>query len=323
MNEQQIMVSVCCLAYNHAKFIGKCLDGFVKQKTNFKFEVLIHDDASTDGTQDIIREYEKKYPDIIKPIYQTENQYSKGIKISRTYQYPRAKGKYIALCEGDDYWFDENKLQLQYEALERNKNAVFCAHKVELINESGVSLHKYYPRTDLDKYNISPVEMMDYMVEFDSYPFQTSSYFVRKEVVIDMINSNPEFMSIAPTGDVVLMLYSIIKGNFLYINRPMSCYRENSLGSWNNKQSNELRIINMKISIDSLLSYDIYTKKKFHVQIEKIIKQYEYKCFLFEKKYNIIVQKEFRELLKKEPIKVRLYCYLSASVPFVIKLLGK
>ena len=88
------------------------------QKTNFRFEVLIHDDASTDNTANIIREYEARYPDIIKPIYQKENQYSKGVKIGQTYLYPNAKGKYIAECEGDDYWTDPLKLQKQVEILE-------------------------------------------------------------------------------------------------------------------------------------------------------------------------------------------------------------
>lgn len=115
-------VSICCLTYNHTLFIRQCIDGFIMQKTKFPFEVLIHDDASTDGTADIIREYELKYPDIIKPIYQTQNQYSKGILISRKYNYSRAKGKYIAMCEGDDYWTDPDKLQRQIDLLENNKN---------------------------------------------------------------------------------------------------------------------------------------------------------------------------------------------------------
>ena len=102
MSEKTPLVSVCTLAYNHEPYIRECLDGILMQKTNFAFELLIHDDASTDGTADIIREYETKYPDIIKPIYQTENQYRKRIRINSTYNFPRAKGKYIALCEGDD-----------------------------------------------------------------------------------------------------------------------------------------------------------------------------------------------------------------------------
>ena len=115
-----VLVSICCITYNHAPYIRQCLDGFIMQKTNFKYEILIHDDASTDGTADIIREYEAKYPDIFKPIYQTENQYSKGKNISATYNWPRAIGKYIAQCEGDDYWTDPLKLQKQVDFLEAN-----------------------------------------------------------------------------------------------------------------------------------------------------------------------------------------------------------
>jgi glycosyltransferase involved in cell wall biosynthesis len=103
----EIMVSVSCCAYNHEKYIRKCLDGFVRQKTNFKFEVIVHDDASTDNTAEIIREYEKLYPNIIKPIYQKENQYSQGISIKKQYMLPKLQGKYIATCEGDDWWIDD------------------------------------------------------------------------------------------------------------------------------------------------------------------------------------------------------------------------
>jgi glycosyltransferase involved in cell wall biosynthesis len=105
------------------------------QKTNFPIEVLIHDDASTDGTADIIREYEQEYPDIIKPIYQTENQHSKGIYISRTYNYPRINGKYFAMCEGDDYWTDEYKLQKQVDFLEANEDFSICFHPVKVYSE--------------------------------------------------------------------------------------------------------------------------------------------------------------------------------------------
>ena len=110
---EDIKVSVCCLVYNHEKYLRQCLDSLLMQETNFKYEILIHDDASTDGSADIIREYESKFPDIIKPIYQTENQYSKQVQISWTYQYPRARGKYLAWCEGDDFWSDKKKLQKQ------------------------------------------------------------------------------------------------------------------------------------------------------------------------------------------------------------------
>lgn len=115
------LVSICCLAYNHGPYIRQCIEGFLMQKTTFPIEILIHDDASTDNTAEIIREYEAKFPIIIKPIYQIENQYSKGVGVSRVFQFPRAKGKYIALCEGDDYWIDPLKLQKQIEFLEMHQ----------------------------------------------------------------------------------------------------------------------------------------------------------------------------------------------------------
>jgi len=106
------------------------------QITTFPIEIIIHDDASIDNTSDIIREYEIKYPEIIKPIYQTENQWSKGIKPSPTYVWPRARGKYIALCEGDDYWTDPHKLQKQVDFMENHQEYSLCSHRYSIYNSS-------------------------------------------------------------------------------------------------------------------------------------------------------------------------------------------
>src|SRR5690554_4624359 len=117
------LVSISCITYNHAPYIRQCLEGFLMQQCDFEYEILIHDDASTDGTSDIIREYQKKYPEIIKPIIQKENQWSQGVRgMMARFNFPRAKGKYIALCEGDDYWTDPLKLQKQVDFLEKNPN---------------------------------------------------------------------------------------------------------------------------------------------------------------------------------------------------------
>ena len=125
MNQEEksskpLMVTIRCITYNHAPYIRQCLEGFVIQKTNFRFEAIVHDDASTDGTADIIREYAEKYPDIIKPIYETENQYSKHDGSLRRIMDAHMHGKYVALCEGDDYWIDPLKLQKQVDFLEAN-----------------------------------------------------------------------------------------------------------------------------------------------------------------------------------------------------------
>ena len=98
------MVSICCAAFNHAPYIAEALESFLAQ--DVPIEILVHDDASTDGTQDILRDYARRYPDVVRPLFETENQYSRGVAIDPTFNYPRARGKYIALCEGDDCWCD-------------------------------------------------------------------------------------------------------------------------------------------------------------------------------------------------------------------------
>lgn len=130
------LVSISCLTYNHAPFVRKCLDGFLMQKTTFPFEILIHDDCSTDGTDLIIREYTEKYPDIIKPLYETENKYSNGYrgKMDITFNYSRAQGKYIASCEGDDYWTDPLKLQKQVDFMEANPEYSVTFHRCKHYN---------------------------------------------------------------------------------------------------------------------------------------------------------------------------------------------
>lgn len=130
-----MVVSICCLTYNHSPYIGQCIEGFLMQKCNFNFEVLIHDDASTDGTSEIIQKYQEKFPKIIKPIVQTENQWSNGKRLNIRFNFPRAQGKYIALCEGDDYWTDPLKLQRQVDFMEENEDYAVVGHNRHILKE--------------------------------------------------------------------------------------------------------------------------------------------------------------------------------------------
>ena len=126
--DNDVKVSVLCLAYNHEKYIEKALKSMVCQKTNFKFEILVHDDASTDNTPNIIKKYAEQYPELIKPIFQTENQYSKGVEIVSECIVPCATGKYFAFLECDDCWCDENNLQLQFDFMESHPECSLCVH---------------------------------------------------------------------------------------------------------------------------------------------------------------------------------------------------
>ncbi len=126
MRHHPILLSVISQCYNHEPYLYKCLDGFVSQQTNFKFHSVVHDDASTDGSASILRDFVKRHPQIITPIFQTENQYSK--KNSQMGPMIRAKlqGKYITWCEGDDYWIDPLKLQKQVDYLEAHPEYAMC-----------------------------------------------------------------------------------------------------------------------------------------------------------------------------------------------------
>lgn len=214
------MVSICCITYNHEPYIRECLEGFMMQKTSFPFEVLIHDDASTDKSAEIIREYEQKYPDIIKPIYQTENQYSKGVGISITYQFSRAKGKYIAMCEGDDYWTDPFKLQKQVDFLEENLDYVICFHSAYIVDDNNNIISEFNEDLVPDTTDIKDLITKEWYIS-------TASILYRKSSISDF----PEWFNKTKNGDYTIQLILTAKGEKIkFLQDFMSCYRIHQTG---------------------------------------------------------------------------------------------
>ena len=136
--ESKILVAIHCLVYNHEPYLRDCFEGFVMQKTNFRFVAIVHDDCSTDHSVDIIREYEAKYPDIFRPIYETENQDSKpdgSLGRIMNAAIDATGAKYMAMCEGDDYWTDPYKLQKQVDYMEAHPECSMCFHRVQILDE--------------------------------------------------------------------------------------------------------------------------------------------------------------------------------------------
>lgn len=186
-NNQPLMVTIRCCAYNQEPYIRECLEGFVMQQTNFRFEAIVHDDASTDGTAAIIREYAEKYPDIIKPILETENQYSKGDGSLGRIMNEHTHGKYVAYCEGDDYWIDPLKLQKQVDFLEEHPEISFSVCRFNLLNQSDKSIklfeNKYLDQPEkLDK----PYFLFDLKYAFlESWVCQTMAILIRRTALTD------------------------------------------------------------------------------------------------------------------------------------------
>ena len=319
---EEVKVSICCLVYNHEKYLRRCLESLLEKETNFIYEILVHDDASTDKSTEIIREFEKKYPEIIKPIYQTENQYSKGVNISWTYQYPRAEGKYLAWCEGDDFWSDPKKLQLQYETLEKYENCGFCAHSVLCVSEDGKSIQGKYPDIELSDGILKSEKWIEYLLKENRYLFQTSSYFMRKEIIQKEKLEIPEFVRISPVGDIALMLLAALKGDAYFIKRPMSCYRKNSNGSWNVRvySNTEKRIENTERTILSLKSYKKFSNHKFDHYVDIKILWNEFSILLLKEKYKELFQNKYRCVLNQRSKKEKFYLGMGAYCPWLKKL---
>lgn len=164
-------VTVLCITYNHEQFIGQAIDGFLKQETNFPFQILIHDDASTDATASVIRSYEKEFPNLIKVIYQDVNQYSQGIKPIKLLM-DGLKTDYIALCEGDDYWVDELKLQKQYDFMCNNLEYSISFHDSMIVDQD----NKLTGKSKLNNLSIKVVDSEMLMLGIFAIPTQTAFF---------------------------------------------------------------------------------------------------------------------------------------------------
>lgn len=226
MSELKPLVSIICNAYNHEKYIAEALESFVMQKTSFPFEILVHDDASTDKTASIIQRYYNKYPQMIRPIFQKENQYSKGKRIISQIQFPRAQGEYIALCEGDDYWTDPYKLQRQIDALKRNPDLKMCAHAAVAVSSKNKKTVSFIsPRK---KFSIIPVQ--DVILGGGDYLATNSLVFKR-----ELYENPPKFRECGI--DYFLQIHGAIDKGILFLPNYMSAYRVMSESSWTKKMS--------------------------------------------------------------------------------------
>lgn len=290
MNE--IMVSILCMAYNHEKYIKDALEGFINQKTNFRYEVIVHDDASTDKTAEIIKEYVKRYPDIIKPILQKENQYSQGNYIEKIIQ-PYAKGKYIAICEGDDYWCDDNKLQMQIDVLENNLQYGACVHQTKQLNcknNRTLLISPYKKNCDVD---------VETVLSGGGRAFHTSSILVRR----DLFFNKPDFCNDLKTvGDWPLVIYIILSSKIYYIDKIMSVYRLFSTDdAWSSKMNKSIEfsnIHNLEV-IRMLKKIRISVDIRYKNILDKKISDYAYAYM----KNNLCRELFFTDYFKKQVLR--------------------
>lgn len=297
-----IMVSVVCNAYNHEKYIADTLDGFLMQKTNFEFEVLVHDDASTDKTAEIIQEYANKFPNLIKPILQKENQYSQNKLPGLVFQYPRVKGKYIALCEGDDYWTDPYKLQKQVDALEAHSQIDICAHAASVVCNGKVVAAIAPHKTN----TIFPIETI---ITGCGGFVATNSLMFRK----NLVDSPYDFMKDYDL-DYFIQISGSLRGGMLYLCDNMSCYRQMTSSSWSQAMAtNPTAHIKLWNSIaERLAILDKETNCQYSKTIERQIAYFKLNVPTRLGHWWKLFYNPYLRLLLKQPIKEQFVFFLSA-----------
>jgi glycosyltransferase involved in cell wall biosynthesis len=220
------VVSICVVTYNHEKFIRQALDSFLMQMVDFKVEIIVHDDASLDQTQNILKEYDSNYPGIFNLLLQNENQRSKfGGGMNPRFNYPRSDGKYIALCDGDDYWTDVHKLQKQVDFLEASSKHVLVYHPWQVLEQESNDLQsRLYggPRT----------LTLLFRNQLSGFTFEG----------INVLN-----------GDTLLKFYLSTKGEFMCLNDIKPAIHRHHLGGVWSKKDDFFQVSNKLHTIETIV----------------------------------------------------------------------
>ena len=213
------VVSVCITTFNKQDYIEQALDSILSQKTNFEIEILIYDDASTDKTVKIIKSYQENHQNI-QLFTNSKNEYGNGLLgINERHLFPKAKGKYIAMCDGDDYWTDESKLQKQVDFLNQNPEYIMCCHDGDVYYQKSNTFGPIYPKP----FN-NPITTQN-VITMGGNLCPTSSIVFRNQ-----FTEYPDFMMYSLSNDRALTYFLMLHGKFWFLNKKMCVYRVHASG---------------------------------------------------------------------------------------------
>ena len=261
-------LSILVPTYNHGKFISQMLEGALGQITDFDYEIVIGDDASTDDNALIIKDFANKFPDKIRAFLHPKNlgpaePRELGGKNNVGFLFSQCKGKYIALCEGDDYWTDSLKLQKAYDFLENNKEYVLCHHQLEVIYQDNSAIHGFNPENQRDTSNLED------LLRDESWFLGTASTVFRNVFKQGM----PDWWWKTASGDLGIFIEVAKYGKLKYFPKSMGCYRKHSGGMTNiHTPQNQFFLRNRMEMFQDLGSY---FKLKYHDILEKTIEKYQ------------------------------------------------
>ena len=249
------LISILMITFNQEKFIAQAIESALMQHANFKYEIVIGEDCSTDRTRDIVLEYQEKYADRIKLLLQSENV---GMHKNFVDTYYACKGKYIALLEGDDYWTDPNKLQKQVDFLENNPDFAICFHNMWIIDEDKPHL--------IRESNIKQKEITDInTLARGNYIYTASCVFRNNFIIL------PDWFYQCPVGDYPLHLLNAQYGKIKFINEIMGVYRVHKGGVWENT--------NLSYRLEKWAEMIEILKSKFDSKVNEILNNSLHKSY--------------------------------------------
>lgn len=269
MENENISLTIGMLTYNQVKYVRKALDGILMQKVSFSYEVIIGDDHSTDGTQDILKEYARKYPDIFRLVLREKNI---GITQNNYDLKHRAKGKYYACLEGDDYWINENKLQIQYDFLENHPEYIACVHKCLFVDANNdpitnQPINGYYCNKEI--YTLKEFERGE-------LPGQTATLMYRNIFLDTSKDFSIMYKANKKIGDKTIVLILLSYGEIYNIDKVMSCYRYIISPDGVNISSSYIGRNNRDELMEYLITLEKYAKEKLHISLDMSYKKKNY-----------------------------------------------
>ena len=263
--EYKCLVSVLCTTYNHEKYIRQCLDSMVGQKTDFPYEIIVRDDASTDGTGEIIREYGRKYPGKVIPFILEFNHFSRGLtNDSFAKMFGMSGGKYIAICEGDDFWTDPEKLQVQTDFLELHPEYSLCVTASHYADADGNLIKNKVFRTDTVSRELTTEEIMD------GWTAATNTVVYRKACLEEDVII--PFLGTCVNEDYARMVYLSLKGKVYYLDRMTGAYRVGNPGSFSDDTHKRPEVYKARTMgfAEMLDRMDAYTGGKYTTLIRRV-----------------------------------------------------
>ncbi len=310
-------ITVIVMTYNQKDYIRESLDSILRQKTNVDFNILIHDDCSSDGTSEIIDEYKKQYPDKIEVIHQKDRTYPVvGFNgMLYTYVVPKIESDYIAYCDGDDYWTDDEKIQKQYDFMVSHPEYSMCFHSAYQLRPNNDMSSKWFIKDEGD------IDMSDIISERPGVCVATSSIFLKSEVFKDFSDWRKKY----PVEDVPMYITAAMQGKIHRLKDIMCVYRQFAVGSWSaqNKGANDKMVKHLSEMKEAVLRFDEQTNEQYHDLVVREVESFDFRVARLTNDLKTVFSKANKRFVKRLKFKERFSLKLQYRAPSLYNLLKK